>query len=134
MGDSSESKDGRTNMDSGISVIKSEPSDASFNSTLSRSDTNSSWNSESDNTSSGMGYIDPFEGTIYRTHTQQSKLCIEFVSAVFFNTFKDKILADYMNSVDIDPTSFISKCTTHIKGAKCELKLDCHHRRLKLWP
>ena len=127
-----ESQDGLINMESEACVIKSEPSETSLNSTLSYNDTNSSWNSESDNSRSGLTDIDPFEGIIYRTHTQQSKLSIEFVSASFFITFKEKIHADYMNSVDIDRTSFVSKCTTHIKGAKCELKLDSHFRTVEL--
>ena len=61
---------------------------------------------------------DPFEGIFYRTYTSESKVSIQFVSGVFFETFKNKIHADYMNSIDIDDTNFVSKCTTHIKGAK----------------
>lgn len=37
-----------------------------------------------------------------------------------------------MSSVDIDETSFISKCTTHINGAKCDLKLDAHFKSVEL--
>ena len=37
-----------------------------------------------------------------------------------------------MNSVDIDDTNFVSKCTTHIKCAKCDLKLDSHFKTVKL--
>ena len=51
---------------------------------------------------------------------------------VFFTTFKDKIHADYMSSVDIDYTNFVSTCTTHIRGAKCEIKLDSHFKAVEL--
>ena len=37
-----------------------------------------------------------------------------------------------MNSVDIDDKNFVSKCTTHIKGAKCDLKLDSHFKTVEL--
>ena len=37
-----------------------------------------------------------------------------------------------MSSVDIDRTSFMSKCTTHINGAKCDLKLDAHFKSVEL--
>ena len=76
--------------------------------------TESSWNSESDLPGTQVDFNDPFEGILYRTHVSESKLDISFVSSVFFETFKNKIHADYMSSVDIDKTSFISKCTTHI--------------------
>ena len=49
-----------------------------------------------------------------------------------FETFKNKIHADYMSSVNIDITSFISKCSTHISGAKCDLKLDAHFKSVGL--
>ena len=47
-------------------------------------------------------------------------------------TFTQKIHSEYMSSVDIDETSFISKCTTHVKGAKCDIKLDSHFKTVKL--
>ena len=37
-----------------------------------------------------------------------------------------------MNSIDIDETNFISKCTTHIKGAKCNIKVDSHFKSVEL--
>ena len=37
-----------------------------------------------------------------------------------------------MSSVDIDETSFVSKCTTHVKGAKCDIKLDSHFKTVEL--
>ena len=112
--------------------MKTEISDAFPNDTASRNDSSSSWNSESDISNGILVYNDPFEGIFYRTHTSESKVSIQFVSGVFFETFKNKIHADYMNSVDIDDTNFVSKCTTHIKGAKCDLKLDSHFKTVEL--
>ena len=37
-----------------------------------------------------------------------------------------------MSSVDVDKTSFVSRCTTHIKRAKCSIKLDSHFKSLEL--
>ena len=68
--------------------------------TSSSSETRSSWNSESDISNSGATLSDPFEGISYRTRSYQSKFSIHFVSGVFFETIKDKIHADYMDSVD----------------------------------
>ena len=75
---------------------------------------------------------DQFEGIFYRTHISESKITISFVSKVFFDIFKNKIHSDFIQSVDIDETSFISKCSTHVKGAKCELRLDSHFRTVEL--
>ena len=79
-----------------------------------------------------LDFNDPFEGILYRTHVSESKLNISFISSVFFETFKNKIHADHMSSVDIDRTSFMSKCTTHIDGAKCDLKLEAHFKSVEL--
>ena len=51
---------------------------------------------------------------------------------IFFETFTQKIHSDYMSSVDIAETSFASKCTTHVKGAKCDIKLDGHFKTVEL--
>ena len=75
---------------------------------------------------------DQFEGIFYRTKISESKISISFVSKVFFDIFKNKIHSDFLQSVEIDETSFISKCTTHVKGAKCELRLDSHFRTVEL--
>ena len=75
---------------------------------------------------------DQFEGIFYRTKITESKISISFVSKVFFDIFKYKIHSDFLQSVEIDETSFISKCTTHVKGAKCELRLDSHFRTVEL--
>ena len=37
-----------------------------------------------------------------------------------------------MSSVEIDDTSFLSKCTTHIKGAKSNIKLDSYFKTVEL--
>ena len=125
-------ENGCSNKDSEAFALKSELSEASLNITLSSNESYSLLNSEPDTSSSDMTYNDPFEGIIYRTQTQESKLSIQFVSGVFFTTFKDKNHADYMSSVDIDNTNFVSKCTTHIRGAKCEIKLDSHFKTVEL--
>ena len=94
--------------------------------------TESSWNLKSDLPGIQLDFNDLFEGILYRMHVSESKLNISFVSSVFFETFKNKIHADYMSNVDIDRTSFMSKCTTHINGAKCNLKLDAHFKSVEL--
>ena len=108
-------KIGGNNCESEDFSLKTEISDTFPNDTASRNDSSSSWNSESDISNGILVYNDPFEGLFYRTHTSESKVSIQFVSGVFFETFKKKIHADFMNSVDIDDTNFVSKCTTHIK-------------------
>ena len=98
-------------------------------------DTPSSLNSDSDvsNVSCGnLVFKDPFEGIFYRTHISESKLYINFVSSVFFDTFRQTIHSDYMSSVDVDETSFVSRCTTHNKGAKCSIKLDSYFKSVEL--
>ena len=79
-----------------------------------------------------MTYKDPIKGIIYRTHVSEAAISIQFVSGVFFEAFKEKMHADYMISVDIDCTNFVSKCTTHIKGTKCDIKLDSHFKTVDL--
>ncbi|MEW8548437.1 MAG: SGNH/GDSL hydrolase family protein [Candidatus Thiodiazotropha sp.] len=111
---------------------KTEISDIFPNDSASRDDSKLSWNSESDISNGSLVYNDQFEGIFYRTYTSESKISIQFVSGVFFETFKNKIHADYMSSADIDNTNFVSKCTTHIKGAKCDLKLDSHFKTVEL--
>ena len=113
-------------------VLKQDTIDAILNDTTSSCNTLSSWDSESEISNSDMTYKDPFEGVIYRTHVSEAAISIQFVSGVFFEAFKEKMHADYMNSVDIDSTNFVSKCTTHIKGAKCDIKLDSHFKTVDL--
>ena len=90
--------------------------------------TNSSWNS------SGEAHIfsDPFEGSLHRTYASEAKFSIEFISSRFFDAFRQKIHADYRSSVDIDETNYVSKCTTHIKGAKSDIKLDSRFKTMEL--
>ena len=113
-------------------TIKQESSDAILNDTSTLEYTLSSWNSESDTSSGEITNNDLFEGSIYRTHLSEATISINFVSGVFFERFKNKIHADYMSSIDIDNTNFISKCTTHIKGARCDIKLDSHFKTVDL--
>ena len=113
-------------------VLKQDTIDAILNDTTSSCNTLSSWDSESEISNSDMTYKDSFEGVIYRTHVSEAAISIQFVSGVFFEAFKEKMHADYMNSVDIDSTNFVSRCTTHIKGAKCDIKLDSHFKTVDL--
>ena len=69
---------------------------------------------------------------MHRTRASEAKFSIEFISSRFFDAFRQKIHADYMNSVDIDETNYVSKCTTHIKGAKRDIKLDSHFKTMEL--
>ena len=95
----------------------------------------SSWDSVSQISNSpcdSIEFKDPFEGIFYRTQIYETKLHIQFVSNAFFGTFRRKIHYDFMNSIDIDETNFISKCTTHIKGAKCNIKVDSHFKSVEL--
>lgn len=92
----------------------------------------SSWNSEPGVSDTTGVFNDPFEGILHRTHASESKYSIEFISSRFFEAFKQKIHADYTSSVDIDSTNYVSKCTTHIKGAKCDIKLDSHFKTMEV--
>ena len=108
--------------------VKLEQNSSVSTDSLSTSFTNSSWNS------SGEAHIfsDPFEGILHRTHASEAKFSIEFISSRFFDAFRQKIHADYMSSVDINETNYISKCTTHINCAKCDIKLDNHFKTMEL--
>ena len=105
-------------------VLKQDTIDAVLNDTISLlCNTLSSWDSESEISNSDMTYKDPFEGVIHRTRVSEAAISIQFVSGVFFEAFKETMHADYMNSVDIDSTNFVSTCTTHIKGQNVVLSL-----------
>ena len=43
-----------------------------------------------------------------------------------------KMHSDFRQSVEKDETTFVSKCSTHIKGVKCDLKLDSHFKTVEL--
>ena len=60
------------------------------------------------------------------------KINIHFLTNVLYESFQKKIHSDFMSSVEIDDTSFLSKCTTHIKGAKCNIKIDIHFKSIEL--
>ena len=63
---------------------------------------------------------------------QIHSLAFRSFPAYFLKHFKNKIHADYTSSVDIDETSFVSKCTPHILGAKCDIRLDRHFKTVEL--
>ena len=77
-------------------------------------------------------FNDPFEGIFYRTHISESKLDVNLYRIYSLIHSEKKPISDYMSSVDVDETSFVSRCTTHIKGAKCSLKLDSHFKSVEL--
>ena len=79
-----------------------------------------------------LEYNDPFEGTLYRTHASEVKVDIQFLTNVLFDSFQKKICSDYMNSIEIDQTSFVSKCTTHVRGLKCSMNLDRRFKTVEL--
>ena len=112
--------------------MKSEISACISNITALSDDRSSSWNAESDVSCDIQAFSDQFEDVLYKTHVYESKLNISFVCNVFFETCTQKIHSDYMSSVDIDETSFVSNCTTHVKGAKCDIKLDSHFKTVEL--
>ena len=75
---------------------------------------------------------DHLEGTLYRTQVHESKISISFQSRVLFDMFQRKVHADFQQSVEKDETTFVSKCSTHIKGVKCDLRLDSHFKTVEL--
>ena len=75
---------------------------------------------------------DPFEGTLYRTHASETKINIHFLTNVLNESFLKKIHSDFMSSVETDDTNFLSKCTTQIKGPKCNIKLGSHLKSIEL--
>lgn len=83
----------------------------------------SSWDSSVEPPDTTGLFIDRFEGTYYRTQINETSITISFVSKVFFDIFKNKIHSDFLPSIVIDEATSISKCSTHVKGAKCELML-----------
>ena len=69
---------------------------------------------------------------MYRTDVFESTYSFSFASSELFDSFKNKMHADYMSSVDIDETTFMSKCATHINDVKCDIKLDAHFKTVEL--
>ena len=114
------------------SVIKQQSSVDVSNCTIS-TDTNSSiLDLGTDSSSVILLNDDPFEGHLYRTETSETKVDIQFLTKVLFESFQQKVHSDFMNSVEIDETTFISKCTTHVRGAKCSMTLDSHFKTVEL--
>ena len=75
---------------------------------------------------------DQLEGTLYRTQVYESQINVVFQSRVLFDMFLKKVHSDFRQSVEKDETTFVSKCSTHIKGVKCDLKLDSHFKTVEL--
>ncbi len=71
---------------------------------------------------------DQFENIIYRTEQTASTTKIVFVSQAFYSGFVSKMESDFSSSIIIDRTSFISKCTTHVQGLKCDVSMDSHFK------
>ena len=130
MDDFSVSNYGCDNIEKGI--LHAVQNDIDMSDTSSSNITSPLWSSKSNISCEALNFNDQLEGIFYRTHVSESKLNISFVSNVFFETFKNKIHANYMNSVDIDATSFISRRTTHVHGAKCDIRLDSHFKTVEL--
>ena len=65
-------------------------------------------------------YGDPFEGVFYRTETTDHKTVFNFLSKVFYQRFRDKIMSDFSLIMEDD----VLRCTTHFRGLKCDLKID----------
>ena len=54
------------------------------------------WSSESEISCKDIRFNDQLECIFYRTHVSELKLNISFLSNVFFETFKNRIHADYI--------------------------------------
>lgn len=67
---------------------------------------------------------DQFEGIFYRTSTEETEISLNFVSNVFFNAFRNKLTADFSDSLKYNELQSVFKCTMHIKGLKCDVKVD----------
>ena len=87
---------------------------------------------QTENTDSTVIASDQLEGNLYRTQVSETKISITFQSRVFYDMFQNKMHADFRQSVEKDDTTFISKCSTHVRGAKCDLKLDRHFKTVEL--
>ena len=67
---------------------------------------------------------DQFEGVFYNTVREESQITVSFVSKVFYNTFENKFMSNFANTVGNDASQCSFKCTTHVKSLRCDLKLD----------
>ena len=52
------------------------------------------------------------------------KTKVKFISRTFFTGFYDKVKADYSQNIYDDESNFISTCYKHVKGLKCEMRID----------
>ena len=68
---------------------------------------------------------DKFENVFYNTFRNACVNKLNFVSVRFFTVFYNKMMADFSQSVTTDSNS-IDVCTTHVKGLKCEIRIDIH--------
>ena len=59
---------------------------------------------------------DLLERLFYRTTKEDSKTTLQFISNVFFSMLLSKCKADFSSNIDIDETTFITKCVTHVQG------------------
>ena len=69
---------------------------------------------------------DLLERIFYRTSQDDSKTILNFVLSIFFNMFLAKIKSHFSDTLDLDNTTTVIKCVTHVQGLKCEISLDSH--------
>ncbi len=71
---------------------------------------------------------DAFENVLYRTTQDDNKTQLTFVSNVFFQDFLSKMQSDFTNSMSPENATCISRCSTHVKGLRCEIVMDSDKR------
>ena len=79
---------------------------------------------ESDKTQGQSYGDDQFEGSVHRTVSEETEITLNFVSNVFFSVFKNKLNADFSGSIKHNELQTVSKFIMHIKGLKCDVKVD----------
>ena len=84
----------------------------------------STLDSESDKTQGQSYGDDQFERFFYHTVTEETEITLNFVSNVFFSVFKNKLNADFSESIKNNELQTVSKFIMHIKGLKCDVKVD----------
>ena len=67
---------------------------------------------------------DQFEGIFYRTVTEETEVALNFVSNFFFNAFRNKLTADFSESIKLNDMQTVLKFTMHIKCLRCDVKMD----------
>ena len=73
---------------------------------------------------------DQFEGIFYKTLKDEACLTVHFVSNAFYLSFQEKLLSDFSSSIECDESRRIYRCTTHLRGLKCHMKLDGNSRNV----